>query len=154
MTNFEDRLNEQIILTIDQRREIEQLEKDKMTIENKLKYDMNAKNHTIHNLERRIESLQDTIHNLKKDKHFDSQQKGNLDHYIEKIELNEISLKGTLQEATKENEDLKNYNSELLKEINDLKDINIELKQRLNVDINVNEDRIQTILSSKIASQK
>ena len=152
---IEDRLNEQDILMVEQRREIEHLRKQNQSLENKLNYEIKDKTHTINQLERQIETLQQINNRLKLDRNIKEDSNENIDHYIQKLEINEISVKGALQDSLKEKEYLSNSNEELQKQINEIQEINMSLKNQIEFDsLNINEERSIYILSDKVSKQK
>ena len=154
-SGIEDRLNEQEILMVEQRREIENLRKQNLSLENKLNSETKDRTHTINQLERQIESLHQMNNRLKLEKNFKGESKESIEHYIEKLEINEVTMKGALQDALKEKEYLQNYNDDLLKQVNEMSEIILSLKNQIEFEeLNINEERSVNILSDKVSKQK
>ena len=153
LSGLQNKDYENQVLIVEQRNEIENLRKQNLTLENKLNYELRNKNHSINTLENKIETLQSINSKLKRSG--DNNEKDNLQHYIEKLELSEVSLNGELQEALKEKEAVQNYNDELIDQINHIEEVNLALKNKLDIqEINIDEESTINILSSKVSHQK
>jgi len=149
----QQRSTEQLILITEQRAEIEKVQKHAMSLENKLEYDTKDKNHTITQLEQQIDTLKQLNTKLKSER--SSGESDNLQHYIDKLELNEITLQGQLQEESNDKEYLQQHNDDLIVQLQELQENNLQLKNRLVFeDMGIDEDSMISTLSQKVTQQK
>jgi hypothetical protein len=147
--------SEQQVLIIDQRRQIEEHQKVKMSLENKIKFETKDMNHIINSLEQEIDGLKQMNSKLKYNEVGSSQNKENIDHYIEQLELNELSLKNELNELSTNQQYYKNENGELIHHNSELQEQLLTLKNKLKLhDLNIDEESTLNILSLKISTQK
>ena len=146
---------EQQILIVEQRRQIEELKKFNLNLEGKYNYEVKDKNHTISSLERKIEGLQVINNKLKLEKNNHEGTEDNLEHYIQQLEIDKVSLENELQDALKEKEYFEHDNDELSLQVQDLESLNLALRIKLETpDFNIEEETTVNILSLKVSEQK
>jgi hypothetical protein len=152
VSSGEIKCKEQLILIAEQRREIEQLRKVTLSLENKVNESQREKESIERRMQKQIESLTQVNNKLKSSGEPD---RDDLEHYVQKLEINEIALNGQLQEMMDEKEYLEQYNEQLNEQIMELQDVNLQLRNRLNVEeLNLDDENTLCVLSEKISQQK